>query len=278
MGVSLYPADTALPPGMVMPYAGTIAPNGWLICNGQSLLRADYPDLFAAIGTTYGLGTDVTTNTTFALPNLKGKVIVGVDLAQIEFDTLGESGGSKTSTAQHTHDLSNHGHNRTAAGPSNNTTSGINWKETAGHWPNTNTTGTVSSWHRHPMNHWHLANIGNVAFNFAGTHAHHDRAQTVAEGPWEDYRFPGASVPVNVDGTAQAAPGGNNWTGDPNNNHSHDLQNHWHTIPNHDHLMQSHTHGDTIGTPTNNTSGASSAGAASGNLQPYMALHYLIKT
>lgn len=275
MGVTLYP-EVAFPPGMVMPYAGSTAPAGWLVCNGQSLLRSDYPALFAVIGTTYGLGTDTTTNTTFALPNLKGRVIVGMNAAETEFDALGETGGSKTSTAAHTHDLSNHGHAHTAAGPSDNVTNLINWKETAGHWPNDNTTDNNGQNHDHAINHWHLASIGATHWNGTQTHGHHDRPNVASEAPWEGANWAGGA-PVNVDGTAQAGPNGTNLSGNQRANHNHGMKNHWHTIPNHDHAMKSHTHANTIGNPTTNTSGASSAAAASGNLPPYLTLNYLIK-
>ncbi|MDD3302287.1 MAG: tail fiber protein [Candidatus Gracilibacteria bacterium] len=70
-------------------------PTNWLICNGASLLRAGtYASLFAIIGTTYG-SVD---GTHFNLPNLKGKVVVGYDSTQTEFDALGETGGAKTVT------------------------------------------------------------------------------------------------------------------------------------------------------------------------------------
>jgi hypothetical protein len=43
----------ALPTGIILPYAGSI-PAGYLECNGASLLRADFPELFTVIGTTFG--------------------------------------------------------------------------------------------------------------------------------------------------------------------------------------------------------------------------------
>jgi len=64
-------ASTPTPPtpaGATMGYAGTGAPTGYLLQNGASLLRADYPDLFAAIGTTYG-SVDATH---FTLPTASG--------------------------------------------------------------------------------------------------------------------------------------------------------------------------------------------------------------
>lgn len=61
-------------PGMVMPYAGSTAPNGWLICDGSAISRTTYADLFAVIGTTYGAGDG---STTFNLPNFTNRVIQG---------------------------------------------------------------------------------------------------------------------------------------------------------------------------------------------------------
>lgn len=82
------------PAGNIVITARTTAPVGWLLCQGQSLSRAAYPTLFAAIGTTYG-NLDAAS---FTLPNLKGRIPVGVDTAQTEFDVLGEAGGAKTHT------------------------------------------------------------------------------------------------------------------------------------------------------------------------------------
>lgn len=44
----------AAPPGVVVAFAGAAVPNGWLLCNGQVVAQADYPELYAAIGTTWG--------------------------------------------------------------------------------------------------------------------------------------------------------------------------------------------------------------------------------
>lgn len=85
----------ALPPGIIQPYGGSSAPTGYLLCDGSAVSRTTYADLFAAIGTAYGAGNGTTT---FNLPNMKGRVPVGRDAAQSEFDTLGETGGAKTHT------------------------------------------------------------------------------------------------------------------------------------------------------------------------------------
>ena len=71
------------PTGAINAYSGSIAPTGWLLCDGAAVSRATYSDLFALIGTTYGAGNGTST---FNLPNLKGRVIVGLDSSQTEFD------------------------------------------------------------------------------------------------------------------------------------------------------------------------------------------------
>lgn len=87
--------DLMLPPGVIMPYAGASAPNGWLICDGSAISRTDYAALFDVIGTQFGAGDG---STTFNIPNTKGRTAVGIDTGQTEFDTRGETGGAKTHT------------------------------------------------------------------------------------------------------------------------------------------------------------------------------------
>lgn len=89
------PTGDTFPIGAITSYAGSIAPTNWLICDGSAISRTAYADLFDAIGTTYGVGDG---STTFNLPNLKGRVITGLDTSQTEFDTLGETGGEKAHT------------------------------------------------------------------------------------------------------------------------------------------------------------------------------------
>ncbi|HML21808.1 MAG TPA: phage tail protein [Aggregatilinea sp.] len=67
---------SALPVGAMIPYPVTTPPTGWLLCAGQPVSRTSYPDLFAAIGTTFGLGDG---STTFNLPDFRGRTIAGLD-------------------------------------------------------------------------------------------------------------------------------------------------------------------------------------------------------
>ena len=176
----------AMPAGSIQPWPTNVAPDGWLLCNGSAVSRTDYPYLFNTLvpslgtvtvtiaspgvftlanhGLTVGDGVFLTTTgalptgfsanqmyyvqsvptsstftltglrtntvtgyslgspnatsgtqsgthtlwscrfgngdgtTTFNVPDLRGRVVVGRDSAQTEFDSLGEIGGAKTHT------------------------------------------------------------------------------------------------------------------------------------------------------------------------------------
>lgn len=81
--------------GMIVPFGGVQPPTGWLLCDGSAVSRSTFSALFAILGTAFGAGDG---STTFNLPNLKGRVPVGQDTTQTEFDVLGETGGAKTHT------------------------------------------------------------------------------------------------------------------------------------------------------------------------------------
>lgn len=93
------------------PFIGTIlmvglnfAPRGWMFCNGQTLSIAQYTALFSLLGTTYGGNGQ----TTFALPDLRGRVPVGAQgngpgLSPIQLgETAGINGVTVSSTGSAT--------------------------------------------------------------------------------------------------------------------------------------------------------------------------------
>ncbi len=59
--------------GAIQAYAGSSTPSGWLLCDGTSYLRATYPNLFTAIGTTYG-SVD---GTHFTVPDFRNRSPIG---------------------------------------------------------------------------------------------------------------------------------------------------------------------------------------------------------
>jgi microcystin-dependent protein len=67
---------SSVPAGALVPYAGSTAPAGWLLCYGQAVSRTTYAALFSALGTTYGAGDG---STTFNLPDLEGRTVFGKD-------------------------------------------------------------------------------------------------------------------------------------------------------------------------------------------------------
>lgn len=100
--------ELILPAGSIIPYAGNTAPDGYILCDGSAVSRSTYSKLFTAIGTSYGSGDG---SSTFNVPNLKGKVPVGYNSGETEFNSMGKTGGSKTVTLttqqipSHTHEL-----------------------------------------------------------------------------------------------------------------------------------------------------------------------------
>jgi len=100
-----------LPPGLVAPYIkSAAAPTGWLYCDGSEQLQSAYPDLWEVI--LHGYGTAANPSTHFVLPDLRGRVPVGVDGSAARLsanDALGDDGGdeevviSASQLPEHTH-------------------------------------------------------------------------------------------------------------------------------------------------------------------------------
>lgn len=84
------------PIGKIVMYAGSSAPRGWLLCQGQAVSRTTYAKLFSVIGTTYGSGDG---STTFNVPDMRGRSPLGVgngDATGHTNHTLGQKGGEET--------------------------------------------------------------------------------------------------------------------------------------------------------------------------------------
>jgi microcystin-dependent protein len=96
------------PVGMITPFGGAAAPSGWLLCDGSAVSRTGvYTALFSVCSTTYGTGDG---STTFNLPNLLGRSVVGAGVAgkangysssgsqSVSFATTATTGNGTTAT------------------------------------------------------------------------------------------------------------------------------------------------------------------------------------
>lgn len=111
-----------VPIGGGMMWFTSTCPTGFGFANGQAVSRTTYATLFGLWGTTYGAGDG---STTFNLPSIAGRAIVGVDSAGTTTPSLA-SVGAKTGAATHTlttaeipkglHTLNDPGHNHGASG------------------------------------------------------------------------------------------------------------------------------------------------------------------
>ena len=122
-----------------------LAPSGYLICDGSAISRTTYSALFNVIGVSYGAGNG---STTFNLPNLKGKVPVGLDNSQSEFDTLGKSSGENSHILT-TPEMPSHNHTFQAWNNTNTDTSDIftnDWRldPGSGTWGTSNVGGGLA--------------------------------------------------------------------------------------------------------------------------------------
>lgn len=178
------------PPGAVTMYAGAAAPTGWLLCDGSSVLRATYPDLFAAIGTAYG-SVD---GTHFTLPNFVNRVPRGnTRVASGGSDSHGHtgnptsldsagtpSGGTFFESTNHTHGISsgsaasvaNHNHG-SPTGPGGGANGG-----TPSGTVNVNGTGTQAV---AGQNHTHPGTSHDHSIGSDGGHGHSLTGSTSSE-------------------------------------------------------------------------------------------------
>jgi microcystin-dependent protein len=159
--------------GKIAWFAKSTAPSGWLKCNGTSINRSIYANLFAKIGTTFGVGDNLTT---FGLPELRGEFIRSWDNAR-NIDTSRvfgsaqsaaminhtHSGTTNTGEGTHTHTITDPGHTHTYT----------NHSTTAGYQPglynalrltttlNTSTAFTGISINTTNSDHTHTMTTGN---------------------------------------------------------------------------------------------------------------------
>lgn len=100
----LHTALTALQPpplGIVQLWAGSVVPEGYVLCNGQELRMTEYPELYDVLGEAFNtaasaVGTRYTTRSGyFRVPDLRGRFIVGQHDSDNDYRMNGASGGLK---------------------------------------------------------------------------------------------------------------------------------------------------------------------------------------
>lgn len=84
-----------LPAGMISAFGGTVAPAGWILCDGTAVSRTTFATLFAVVGVAFGIGDGLTT---FNVPDLRQRFPLGLAAAGTG-SVLGGTGG----TIDHVH-------------------------------------------------------------------------------------------------------------------------------------------------------------------------------
>ena len=137
---SITPADSPdqIPIGFVIPFAGSIAPDKYLICNGSEISKSLYNKLYNIIGDSYGTAGDPEN---FKLPSAAGRTIIGAGLGlNLTQRNIGDKGGTEaeklgiSQIPSHSHTISdNHTHSVTDAGHSHNLTDNGHTHNTSGY-------------------------------------------------------------------------------------------------------------------------------------------------
>jgi len=110
----------AVPTGTILPWSVTVAPTGYVLCDGTAISRSTYSDLFAVVSVLYGVGDG---SSTFNVPDLRGRFMAGWNAAtsrltstssnMVDGALIANTGGTQAvtlSVAQlpaHTHDSGN---------------------------------------------------------------------------------------------------------------------------------------------------------------------------
>ena len=180
----------AVPAGVVMPYGGINAPEGYLFCRGQELSKLDYPELFNAIG--YNYGNNPEDENIFYLPNLSGRVPVGLEVDGSTFGTIGDKGGEishiMTREEMYMHDhIYNATHSHTFTGKSHSHTIGSNYAGSSNYflsspssWESDGGDNVSGSGDKYPKQD------GNQTISSTNTYHNHSCGSTTVSGTVEE--------------------------------------------------------------------------------------------
>lgn len=252
----------AIPPGVVVPFAGAVVPDGWLPCDGSWHSKAKYPKLYAAIGDVWGKGQTPPIGQ-FRLPDFQTGArflrAAGTGVA------LGSSGGS-AQVGFRINQNNLPGHSHTVPGHSHTI-----WASAAGG----RLTTTGAGGHGHGLDAASTDHGHNIQTSGAGSHNH--------RLPWNYIAASGSNQVSVYNGATQGGLETNGGEG----NHIHggttvgsQVNNitHVHTL----HGVGDHTHDvsvvvDGIGQQTTSEVTGSQDQIIVDNIPPYLALNMLIK-
>lgn len=286
--------STVIPAGEIIASAANPAPPGTVLCDGRSLSRADYAQLFAAIGTTYGSSS----GTTFKVPDARGRCMIGANSAY----ALGSSGGAaevaltaaQMPAHKHTGSVSISGgaHTHTVTitvTPHTHTLSNVTAKSAGNHTHSmANVTAEPAGAHTH--------GAGSITAKSAGSHNHtyskyeHNSSQTYSSKLDDEHDNSGWHTVSANTGSGGAHTHETQGSTNSGGAHGHELQGSPATAGAHTHEMQGNTGSSGGGSYTAATSSTSpslsgtismnnaGSGQAHNNMQPYLAINYYIYT
>lgn len=266
-----------VPTGTVIPFAGSTAPTGWVLCDGSAIGRVEYAALFEVIKETYGAGDS---STTFNLPDLRGRTAIGAGQGSGLSDRpMGQAIGAEfhtmslTEMPQHSHlgaiDIAGiHSHGDFVAGAGGHDHGGITQGD-ASHAHD----GGIAAAAAH--NHSGSVSGGNPVKVLAS-----NRSVTIPDGDGGGGSGGGIGRGTSLDPVDVLSTSGNRtFTTSSSGNHSHTFSvgqgGHQHALAatgDHQHSIPSdpgHQHGISISETGSNE--------PHNNMQPFVVLSYIIK-
>lgn len=256
--IPLLVTNSDVPVGVLYPFGGSVAPTNYLICDGSAISRTEYSELFNVIGTSYGEGDG---ETTFNLPNLKGKVPVGLDSNDSDFNTLGNEYGEKThqltidEIASHTHTFTGTEHTHTFTGTEHSHTYAKPNSSTGQASGNTgSTTLTIDQIPSHDHEEFATANPNTGGIGIRGTfNGNEGKGQSGYD----------TGMKTGKTGGGQG--------------HTHTLNSHTHTISTTNTTIKATAGGTNSKTTAGGTNSNTGGGLAHNNVQPSVVTNYIIK-
>lgn len=268
---------TTHPVGSIIAFGGSVAPPGWLICDGAELPKVSYPELSATIGSTYNVNGaapigDAINN--FRIPDFRGHSPIGAGTPVAGSPGAGASYIEGTKTGERLHALTVGEVPRHTHGPGT-----LGTDTEAATFTDYVTSGVTV-----------VGNQANITGVSGGNHQHSPAAgtyHTATDSAWNIHSIvPDGAVPGAIDFyRPTSVPYANLLVaGEGGHSHSISQSNHSHSItePNgglgHRHTVPAHAHAVTTGATENGTAAGLGAGSPThNNVGPVLPTNFIIK-